>query len=52
MGQLLFFLIVLLDRAAWIGAEESERVTTEIELDYLDQIRGNAMPADTTPALV
>jgi hypothetical protein len=48
---LLFYLVVLLDRAAFIGAEESECIAIEDELAYLDQLAEPSVDEATAPAL-
>jgi hypothetical protein len=48
---LLFYLVVLLDRAAFIGAQESERIVIDDELEYLDQLAEPSVGEATSPAL-
>jgi hypothetical protein len=48
----LFYLVVLLDRAAIIGAEESERMALDDELAYLDQLAEPSTEDAASPILV
>lgn len=49
---LLFYLVVLLDRAAAIGAEESERIVLDDELAYLDPLVESSTEDANAPVLV
>ncbi len=48
---LLFYLVVLLDRAAFIGTQESECMAIDEELEYLDQLAESSVEETTAPVL-